>query len=419
MTTNDPQTGGAVRRLRRRTSDRVIGGVAGGLGDYLNVDPLLIRIGFVGLMVFGGAGLVLYVIAWLLIPHEGSDESTVERLIRRIGLRSRNLVLVLLAVAAAYVIIWGVFPRISDSYGFGVDPALIWALVVLVLGVLVLRREGPPSPAAEASVISPAASATPVAVPAAAIATAPSVAKPRGPLGWYTLAAMLLAVGVLAIVQNVAQLNVELGQFFGVALVLLGIGLVIGAWWGHARLLILLGLLLLPVGFAASFVTAPIQGGFGDQTFAPVSRGELREEYRMVGGRMILDLTQLRAGQDPVQLDASVAVGRLVVVVPEAGSLDVDVTVGGGAVHFLDTYLEGTGVTNHYIRPGRGPTLVLGLEAGIGEVLVTTPDAPLSQCVGCDCAWWESCGNVLVPEGFVLVPEGEYVPEDEFVPEGN
>ncbi|HTE66101.1 MAG TPA: PspC domain-containing protein, partial [Candidatus Binatia bacterium] len=173
MTTNDPQTSGAVRRLRRRTSDRVIGGVAGGLGDYLNVDPLLIRIGFVGLMIFGGAGLVLYVIAWLLIPHEGTDESTVERLIRRIGLRSRNLVLVLLAFAATYVFFFGVLPRVSDTMGFGVDPALIWALVVLVLGVLVLRREGPPAApagAAEASVISPAAIPTPQALPMQAVA---------------------------------------------------------------------------------------------------------------------------------------------------------------------------------------------------------------------------------------------------------
>src|SRR6266542_5969129 len=59
--------------LRRRTTDRVLGGVAGGLGDYLNIDPLLIRIAFVGLMIFGGAGLVLYVAAWLLIPTEGQD----------------------------------------------------------------------------------------------------------------------------------------------------------------------------------------------------------------------------------------------------------------------------------------------------------------------------------------------------------
>src|SRR3989337_383835 len=72
MTSQDTQrTDAPGRLLRRRTSDRVIGGVAGGLGDYFNIDPLLVRIGFVGLMIFGGAGLVLYVVAWLLIPAHG------------------------------------------------------------------------------------------------------------------------------------------------------------------------------------------------------------------------------------------------------------------------------------------------------------------------------------------------------------
>nr|MBA2633248.1 PspC domain-containing protein [Chloroflexota bacterium] len=50
MTTEQPT---APRLLRRRADDRVVGGVASGIGDFLNVDPLLIRIGFVGLMVFG------------------------------------------------------------------------------------------------------------------------------------------------------------------------------------------------------------------------------------------------------------------------------------------------------------------------------------------------------------------------------
>jgi hypothetical protein len=278
---------------------------------------------------------------------------------------------------------------------------LIWALVVLVLGVLVLRREGPQQPVAEASVLAPAAAPAPLSVPVQAVAPRPvAVREPRGPLGWYVLAAMLLAIGVLAIVQNVANLDVELGQFFGVALLLLGIGLVVGAWWGHARLLILLGLLLLPLGFAASFVTAPIEGGFGDQTFTPVSRGELREEYRLVGGRMILDLTQLRAGLEPVEIDASVALGQLVVIVPKAGSLDVRVAVGGGGVSFLDnTYFTGTSFTDRYTRAGRGPTLVLALEAGIGEVVVLTPDPTAGGCVG---SWWESCGYRLVPEGVTL-----------------
>src|SRR6266542_4733048 len=72
--------------LRRRTTDRVLGGVAGGLGDYFNIDPLLIRIAFVGLMIFGGAGLVLYVVAWLLIPAEGREGSVIEGALRRTGL---------------------------------------------------------------------------------------------------------------------------------------------------------------------------------------------------------------------------------------------------------------------------------------------------------------------------------------------
>jgi phage shock protein PspC (stress-responsive transcriptional regulator) len=396
MATNDPQTSGAVRRLRRRTSDRVIGGVAGGLGDYLNVDPLLIRIGFVGLMIFGGAGLVLYVIAWLLIPHEGSDESTVERLIRRIGMRSRNLVLVALGGLAIYILFWGILPQISDSLGFYVDPAVIWALVVLVLGVLVLRRE-PPRAAADASVIAPAVATMPPQ--AAAIPRPSEPAKPRGPLGWYVLSAILAAVGLLAIVQNVAQLDVELGQFFGVALLLLGIGLVIGAWWGHARLLILLGLLLVPLGVTASFITAPLEGGWGEQSFAPTNIQELRPEYRLVGGRLELDLTQLPAGSGPILIDASVAVGQLSIIVPADATVDVNVAVGGGAVEFLGNWQAGASLTDHFLRDGPGAVFVLNLESGIGEIRVGAADE-FGRCIGCDCPFFTSCGYELVPEDY-------------------
>ncbi len=67
MTTEQPT---APRVLRRRGDDRVLGGVASGLADYFNVDPLLIRIGFVGLMVFNGLGLGLYLLGWLFIPTD-------------------------------------------------------------------------------------------------------------------------------------------------------------------------------------------------------------------------------------------------------------------------------------------------------------------------------------------------------------
>src|SRR5215203_4502133 len=60
------------RRLVRARSGRVIGGVCAGLGRYFNVDPIIFRIGAVVLAFVGGAGLLAYVAALLLVPAEGS-----------------------------------------------------------------------------------------------------------------------------------------------------------------------------------------------------------------------------------------------------------------------------------------------------------------------------------------------------------
>ena len=80
-----PTSAVAAPRLRRRATDRVAAGVASGLADYLNVDPLLIRVALVGLVLFNGAGFFIYLAAWLFIPVEGSDVSIVEGWIRRLG----------------------------------------------------------------------------------------------------------------------------------------------------------------------------------------------------------------------------------------------------------------------------------------------------------------------------------------------
>ena len=96
MTTEQPQATQSPRLLRRRATDRVIGGVAAGIADYLNIDPVLVRAVFVGLVIFGGAGLVLYLVAWLLIPVEGRDASPLEQLLPPSG----AIVRVLLVIAA-------------------------------------------------------------------------------------------------------------------------------------------------------------------------------------------------------------------------------------------------------------------------------------------------------------------------------
>lgn len=58
------------RLLRRSRDDRVIGGVAGGLGRYLGIDPVIIRVVFVVLVLFGGSGVIAYLVGWLVIPDE-------------------------------------------------------------------------------------------------------------------------------------------------------------------------------------------------------------------------------------------------------------------------------------------------------------------------------------------------------------
>jgi phage shock protein C len=69
-----------TERLTRSESDRILGGVCGGLGEYFDIDPTLIRLGFVAALLFGGSGPILYLIAWLIIPSEGEagEEETSE-----------------------------------------------------------------------------------------------------------------------------------------------------------------------------------------------------------------------------------------------------------------------------------------------------------------------------------------------------
>lgn len=59
-----------MKRLYRSRTDRQLTGVCGGLGAYLGIDPTLIRIAFVLLTLFGGPGLLLYIILALIVPEE-------------------------------------------------------------------------------------------------------------------------------------------------------------------------------------------------------------------------------------------------------------------------------------------------------------------------------------------------------------
>ena len=58
-----------TRRLYRDPDDRVFGGVSSGLGAYLGIDPVIVRILFVIFFFIGGSGLIAYIILWIVVPE--------------------------------------------------------------------------------------------------------------------------------------------------------------------------------------------------------------------------------------------------------------------------------------------------------------------------------------------------------------
>lgn len=81
LTNPDPQPAnapsGAPRppSIRRSTTDKVVGGVCGGLGAAAGIDPLWFRLGFIFLALSSGVGVIVYIIAWIAIPEATKGET--------------------------------------------------------------------------------------------------------------------------------------------------------------------------------------------------------------------------------------------------------------------------------------------------------------------------------------------------------
>src|SRR5580765_4980109 len=151
----------AVRRLERSRDDRMLAGVCEGLARYFGIHPAFYRVGFVVLTLIGGAGVLVYIAAALVIPDEGESDSIASAALR--DRRERPWPLIGLAFVAVAGLV--LLSRVS-IWPHG-DVA--WFLL-LIAGVIILHlaRRPPPEPQPEAT--APTAS-TPPAAPA--VPTAP------------------------------------------------------------------------------------------------------------------------------------------------------------------------------------------------------------------------------------------------------
>ena len=373
-------TGEEVRdlgRLRRSATDRKIAGVAGGLARHLDIDPLVLRVTFVVLVFFGGAGLLLYGACWLLVPEEGSEKAP-------FGLdeRNRSVALIIAGVLAALALV-------GDSWGafwFPWPIALVALVVVLVLSRRERREHGGVAPAAMPT--APAGPDAPLGYAAAPVQPygpyppynpapppynpAPRPAIRKGPaLFGFTLALVTLGIGVLSIF-DLAGAPVIASAYPALVVAIVGVMLLVASGFGRGGGLIVLGLVATLV-LAATTVADEWEGTVLAKT--PTSASSVLDRYEIGAGELVLDLT------DVSDLDA--LDGRTIVVRGQFGHLEVivptelDVTVravvnGPGSIVLFGHKSEGIDVSDTRSMGDRldAPDLTIVSELNFGEIEV-------------------------------------------------
>jgi hypothetical protein len=208
---------------------------------------------------------------------------------------------------------------------------------------------------------------------------APRSRREPSPLGWLTVGTALLAVSTAGMLANLGLVRLPLVSYPATALLVVGAGLMVGAFVGRARWLALPGALLVPAVLAASLVRVPLEGGVGDLVLVARAAGDAAGAHRRAVGSISLDLCRLR-GEGTVPVIASTALGDVSVIVPRDAEVRAVAEAGYGAVSIGPRARRGLSVQARRVFPARegggGPTIVLDLRTGFGSVWVWRRPAP-------------------------------------------
>jgi phage shock protein PspC (stress-responsive transcriptional regulator) len=330
-----PSAGGqAPKRLTRTRADRVIGGVCGGLGRYFNVDPLLFRIGAVALVFLGGAGILLYLAALLLVPNEDQPAPIAP------GAQGRNRALVIAGVVALLIVAWP-FLLFGGALFAGVGIPLA---VLVGAGVLVwwlVSGEGPSGSAGD-------------------------IAR-RAALG------VAVVIGCF-ILFFVAGFGAGAGPDWLVPALVVAAGAAIaaGAFLKPVRWLVPPAM---TIALAAGVVAAAdidFDGGIGQREYRPGSSVDLRDHYDLGIGELVVDLRDTDLPKGDVPLDLDVGIGEARVIVPDDVCVATNAEVGAGNIAIFGR--DHGGIDAFYENsPTAKPTttrLLLHADVGMGEVRV-------------------------------------------------
>jgi phage shock protein PspC (stress-responsive transcriptional regulator) len=384
--------------------------VCGGLGRYYDIDPVIFRIVFPVLAIFAGAGILLYAAGWLLIPEEGSAENEAQRLFG--GRGSGSTVLAVLAVVLGGIVF---LAWVGDGPS---GPAVVLLAVVALLVFAANRRQDaasrqspmnqgpswagsagrsgtaaasfappPPYPPPPYPPSPPPAFSSPPPYPPPTYRgpsqvmpppprRAPAPPRESSPLPLLTVSVAALVAGALVLVGLAPSIEITAAVVAASVTVVIGLGLLVGAWFGRARSLIAVGVAAVLTLVAVATFDVPLRGGFGSRDWRPASVRDLDSPYRLGAGDARLDLTALTLPGRPVEVEATLGSGELVVIAPENADLVVAASAGLGQVDLPNGTTDGLGARREYRYEGETAGLdparlvELHLKVGVGRVEV-------------------------------------------------
>lgn len=154
------------RRLYRSDTDRMVAGVCGGIADYLDIDAAWVRLVFVLLVFFSGAGIVAYIVLWVILPRESRIKATgrevMEEGVAEMGQRARELGEEVkeavttrrtpgaergmggrLVAGGILILLGAIFLLENFRFMSWLSFRMLWPLILVALGIfLLLRRRG-------------------------------------------------------------------------------------------------------------------------------------------------------------------------------------------------------------------------------------------------------------------------------------
>lgn len=317
-----PPHGDAPRKLTRSTEDKLVGGVAGGLGRYFGVDPVLFRIGFVISVFVGGFGVLAYLGLLAFLP---SDEGP-----SFMAGRSRGATI---AITAGLGLLAVTF---LSPHAFFLGPGLFGLALVGAVGVLLYRAFSDEREADPARAIARASLALLIGVAALGAAT---------------------GVGFAAALGG--------GVVIGVLAVLAGFALLVAGLLGGPRWLILpVTVLVLPLA-VVSAAGIDLHGGVGHREYRPATVSDLRNEYRLGMGQLDVDLRDMTLPAGRTNVKVSVGMGEARVQVPAGACVATDAQIGVGGSDVFDRNEGGFDLDVAEAAPA-GRTSVVHVDADIG-----------------------------------------------------